>query len=61
MPLQGIAPENSWLGSVCLKDYKNIREKKYEGNENKTILGRVNCTMDKMNRDGENKAKRYFC
>ena len=61
MPLQGIAPENSWLGSVCLKDYKNICKKKYEGNENKTILGHVNCTMDKMNMDGENKAKRYFC
>ena len=26
MPLQGIAPENSWLGAVSLKDYKIIWE-----------------------------------
>ena len=24
VPLQGIAPENSWLGRAFLKDYKNI-------------------------------------
>ena len=24
VPLQGIAPEDSWLGGAFLKDYKNI-------------------------------------
>ena len=24
VPLNGIAPENSWLGRAFLKDYKNI-------------------------------------
>ena len=24
LPLQGIAPESSWLGGALLKDYKNI-------------------------------------
>ena len=29
-------------------------QKKNEGNENKIIHGDVNCTMDKIDRDGEN-------
>ena len=33
---------------------------KNEGNENKTILGDFNCTMDKMERDGRNKTL-YKC
>ena len=31
---------------------------KNEGNENKIILGDVNCTMDKIDRDDENKTQR---
>ena len=31
-------------------------ENKNEGNENKIILGDFNCTTDKMERDGRNKA-----
>ena len=34
-------------------------QNKNEGNENKIILGDLNCTMDKIDRDGENKTK-YF-
>ena len=30
-------------------------ENKNEGNETKIILGDINCTMDKMERDGRNK------
>ena len=63
MSLQGIAPENSWLEGAFLKDYKIIckkKEKKKEGNENKIILGDLNCTMDKINRDGENKIQRLY-
>ena len=30
-------------------------QNKNEGNENKIILGGLNCTMDKIDRDGENK------
>ena len=29
-------------------------------NENKIILGDFNCTMDKMDRDGENKTQRLY-
>ena len=35
-------------------------QNKNEGNENKIILGELNCTMDKIDRDGENKRQRYF-
>ena len=30
---------------------------KNEGNENKIILGDLNCTMDRMDRGGENKTQ----
>ena len=37
-------------------------ENKNKGNENKIILEDFNYTMDKMDRDGENKTKsRYWC
>ena len=37
-------------------------ENKDKGNENKIILDDLNCTMDEMDRDGENKAKKpYWC
>ena len=39
---------------------QNYMENKYEGNENKIILGDVNITMDKMDRDGENKTQRLY-
>ena len=35
-------------------------ENKNEGNENKIILGDFNCTMDKMDRDSENKIQRVY-
>ena len=37
---------------------QNYMGNKNEGNENKIILGDFNCTMDKMDRDGENKRQR---
>ena len=33
---------------------------KNEGNENKIMLGGLNCTMDKIDRDGENKTRRLY-
>ena len=37
-------------------------EKKKKGNENKIILEDFNCTMDKMDRNGENKTQKlYWC
>ena len=59
MPLQGIAPESSWLGGAFLKYYKKICKIK-EGNENKIMLGVLNCTIDKIYRDGENKIQRLY-
>ena len=35
-------------------------ENKNEGNKNKIILGDFRCTMDKMERDGENKTQRLY-
>ena len=39
------------------KGLQNNMENKNEGNENKIILGDFSCTMDKMDRDGENKTQ----
>ena len=35
-------------------------QNKNEGNENKIILGDLNCAMDKIDRDGENKRQRLY-
>ena len=35
-------------------------QNKNEGNENKIILEYLNCTMDKIDRDGENKTQRLY-
>ena len=35
-------------------------QNKNDGNENKIMLGDVNCTMDKIDRDGENKKQRLY-
>ena len=35
-------------------------QNKNEENENKIKLGDLNCTVDKIDRDGENKAKRLY-
>ena len=48
MPLQGIAPRNSWTGGKI---------QNYMENENKIIFEDFNCTMDKMDRDSENKTQ----
>ena len=42
------------------KGLQNYMENKNDGNENKIILGDFNCTMDKKNRDGENKTQRLY-
>ena len=35
-------------------------QNKNEANENKIILGDLNCTMDKKDRDGQNKTQRLY-
>ena len=41
---------------------QHYTENKNKVNENKIILEDFNCTMDKMDRNGENKTKRlYWC
>ena len=57
VPLKGIAPENSWLGGCFFEGLQNYMQNKNEGNENKIIIGDLNCTMDKIDRDGENKTQ----
>ena len=56
MPLQGIARGNSWLGGSFFEGLQNYMENKNKGNENKIIFGDFQCTMDKMERNDENKA-----
>ena len=51
--LQGIAP--GLARGAFLKDYK--MQNKNEGSENKIMLGDLNCTMDKTDKDGENKTQ----
>ena len=43
-----------------LQNYMQKKRKKKEGNKNKIILGNLNCTMDKIDRDGENKTQRLY-
>ena len=49
-----LATERSFEG------LQNYMESKNEENENKIILGEFNCTMDKMDRDGENKIQKLY-
>ena len=35
-------------------------QNKNEGDENKIMIGDLNCTMDKIDRDGENKRQRLY-
>ena len=60
VPLQSIAPESSWLGGHFFEGLQNYMQNKNEGNENKIILGDLNCTMDKIDRDDENKTQRLY-
>ena len=55
VPLKGIAPENSWIVGRFFEGLQNYMQNKNEGNENKIIIGDLNCAMEKIDRDGENK------
>ena len=55
VPLRGIAPKNSWLGGRFFEGLQNYMQNKNEENENKIIIEDLNRTMDKIDRDGENK------
>ena len=35
-------------------------QNKNEGNESKIMIGDLHCTMDKIDRDGENKSKDFI-
>ena len=41
MPLQGVAPENSWLEGRFFEGLQNYMQNKYKGNENKIMLWRL--------------------
>ena len=43
-----------------MEGLQNYMQNKNEGNENKIILGDLNCTMDKIGRDGEDKTQRVY-
>ena len=54
MPLQGIAPEKSWLRGPFFEGLQNYMQNKNARNENKIILRDFICTMDKMDWDSGN-------
>ena len=56
MPLQSIAPQNSWLGWRFFEGLQNENE----GNEDKNNNRDLNCTMDEIDRDGENNTQRLY-
>ena len=59
---QDIEPGNSWTGGRFFEGLQDYMENKDKGNENKIILEDFNCTMDEMDREGENKRQRpYKC
>ena len=60
VPLQGIVPENRWLVGRFFEGLQNYMQNKNEGSENKIMLGNVNFTMNRRDRDGENKTKRLY-
>ena len=43
-----------------LEGLQKYMQNKNVGNENKIMLGDLNCTMDKIDRDGENKTQRLY-
>ena len=58
VPLQGIAAEREQLAKGrFFERLQNYMQNKNEGNENKIMFGDLNCTMDKIDRDGENKTQ----
>ena len=44
-------------GGRFFEGLQNYMQNKNEGNENKIIIGALNRTMDKIDRDGENKTQ----
>ena len=47
-------------GERFFEGLQNYMQNKNERNENKVILGDLNCTIDKIDRDGENKRQRLY-
>ena len=60
VPLQGIAAENSLLGGRFFEGLQNYMLNKNEGNENEIMLGNLNRTMNKIDKDGEKKTQRLY-
>ena len=54
---QDKAPENSWLESVSLKEYKIIWKTNAREMKTKFYLKNLINTMDKIEKDGGNKAQ----
>ena len=56
----GYGTREQLVGGRLFEGLQNYIENSYEGNENKIILGDFNCTMDKIDKDSENKAQRLY-
>ena len=60
VPLQGIAHQRPAGYEALFWSTTKLYANKSEGNENKIMLGDLNSTMDKIDRDSENKTQRIY-
>ena len=60
MPTSGYSTREQLARGRFFKGLQNYMENKNEGNESKIILGDFNCTMDKMDKEDENKTQRLY-
>ena len=54
---------NNWLGPIFFSprdSHTKGMQDKNEGNKKRIILGNLNCTLDKLDRVGENKTQRLW-
>ena len=58
--LSGYSTREQLARERFFEGLQNYMENKNEENESKIILGDINCTTDKMGRDGENKTQRLY-
>ena len=58
--LSGYSTREQLARGHLFEGLHNYMQNKNEGNENKIILGNLNCIMDKINRDGENKTQKLY-
>ena len=60
VPHSGYSTRELLARGPFFEGLQSYMQNKNEENENKIMLGDLNCTMDKINRDCENKTQRLY-